>query len=109
MSAPDFKKPLASKVPFRGGNSALLLWSLVAFFLSGWVCLVLTMHWPGYLAAPAFAVVMLLAPSALLLSGWEIFRYRFTWRGLAALVFSAVATASWVCLVIELIHRGKAP
>ncbi|HEV2207196.1 MAG TPA: hypothetical protein VG167_00350 [Verrucomicrobiae bacterium] len=81
--------------------------SVVAVLLSGWAVSVLAMQWPRDLGAPAFAIVVALAPTTLLLSGWEMFRYRITWRAVLAALLSLIATASWVYMVIGVIHRAR--
>ena len=98
---------LPSRGPLAKSNAILLILSVVAALLSGWAVTVLAMRWPRDLAAPAFAIVVVLAPSTLLLSGWEMLRYRTTWRGVLAALLSAMSTASWVYMVLEVLHRAR--
>ena len=98
---------LPSRLPFAKSNTILLALSVVAVLLSGWAVAVLAKGWPRDWAAPAFAIVVVLAPGTLLLSGWEMFRYRITWRAVLAALLSAMATASWVYMVLEVIHRAR--
>ena len=100
-------KGLPSRAPLPKSNAILLILSVVAVVVSGWAVTVLAMRWPRDWAAPAFAIVVVLAPSTLLLSAWEMFRYRVTWRGVLAALLSAMATASWVYMVLEVIHRAR--
>lgn len=88
-------------------NAVLLILSVVAVVGSGWVVTVLGMRWPRDWAGPAFGILVVLAPATLLLSAWEMFRYGVTWRGVLAALLSAMATASWVYIVLELVHRAR--
>jgi hypothetical protein len=107
MDSSGSKKPgLPSRGPLPKSDVLLLISSLVALVLSSWTPFVLAMSWPREWAGPVFAMGVLVAPCALGLSAWELFRYRISWRGLVAAFLSAFVTALWGYTVVEIIHHA---
>ena len=100
------KRGLPSRGPLPKSNVLLLISSVVALLLCSWAPFVLAMSWPREWAGPVFAMGVLVAPCVLGLSAWELFRYRISWQGLAAVLFSALATVLWGYTVVEIIHRA---